>query len=235
MILLQEPALSHDIECPYIHGRQSRFEYFFAHDLSADELEVLLSSGWRKFGYYFFRPQCAGCTACIPIRIKTGEFTPSKDQQRNLKRNADIELRVVPLKYRDEIYDIYCEHTRFRFDKEPDSIEYFVQTFYSRSCPSMQSEFYLDGECVAVGFVDLSEKGLSSVYFIYRESVEKRGIGIFGMLKEIEYAKNIGLDFYYSGYYIEENARMNYKGRFYPAETMNWENGAWSERKRNNG
>jgi len=235
MILLQELELSQDIECPYIEGRLSRFQYFFAHDLSVDELEALLSSGWRKFGYYFFRPMCEDCNACIPIRIKVREFAPSKDQQRNLKRNADIEIRIVPLKYRDEIYDIYCEHTRFRFDKEPDSQEYFLQTFYSQSCPSRQTEFYLDGECVAVGFIDLSEKGLSSVYFIYRKSVEKRGMGIFGMLKEIEYAKNIGLDFYYSGYYIEENRRMNYKGRFYPSETMNWKNGGWSERKRHNG
>jgi leucyl-tRNA---protein transferase len=235
MILLQERMLSHDIECPYLQGYFSRFEYFFAYNLSTSELEAFLSSGWRKFGYYFFRPSCEFCNDCIPIRIKVKEFTASKDQQRNLKRNADIEMRVVPLKYRDEIYDIYCEHTKLRFDKEPDSQEYFLQTFYSLSCPSMQTEFYLDGECIAVGFVDLSDKGLSSVYFIYRASVEKRGMGIFGMLKEIEYSKNAGLDFYYSGYYIEENMRMKYKGRFYPAEMMDWENGEWSERKRNNG
>lgn len=228
MKLLRPIELSDESPCPYIDGINCRFRYFFASDLSAEELDVALSSGWRKFGLYYFQPSCE-CSSCVPLRVRAKDFTPSKDQRRIIAKNSDIVTKIAPLEFRDEIYDMYCEHSDVRFQKSSESKDIFIQSFFTPSCPSFLSEFYLDDTLVAVGFVDQSTHALSSVYFIYRAAMQSRGMGIFGMCTEIRMAAELGLDFYYSGYYIKQNARMNYKGRFRPHELFDGETGLWRQ------
>ena len=49
--------------------------------------------------------------------------------------------------------------------------------------------------------------------------------------KEIEFAKSLGLKYYYLGYYIENNKSMSYKNRFFPNEKYIWESGFWKKDK----
>ncbi|MFC1671337.1 arginyltransferase, partial [Spirochaetota bacterium] len=106
-------------------------------------------------------------------------------------------------------------------------IEDFMANFYSESCPSVQSEYYLKDQLIAVGFLDMSSKSLSSIYFIFKTAYEKYSLGTFGALKEIEYTSSLGLKYYYLGYYIENNQSMSYKNRFQPNEKYNWQNEKW--------
>lgn len=204
-----------------------RFEYFFAHNINERELDGLLNRGWRKFGEYYFRPSCGDCMRCIPIRILTQEFKPTKNQRRILRVCSDIEVRFRELQYRDEIFEIYRDHSMNRFGKESDPDE-FITAFYTPSCPALQSEYYRNGELVAVGFIDISSNSLSSVYFVYKTSIEQLKLGTYSILKEVEYAASLGMKYYYLGYYIEENRRMEYKGHFHPHEKYDWSNQRWN-------
>ena len=226
MILLSEPRLGLDGPCAYIDGLQWRFEYFFARALDEDELEVLLSRGWRKFGEYFFRPRCDGCSRCVPLRVRTADFSPTRSQRRILRADAPIEVRFSELSYRDEIFDVYRDHSMNRFGKESDPDD-FIASFYSPSCPGLQSEYYLDGKLIGAGFLDRSEVSLSSVYFVFRSGFEKFRLGSLSVMKEVEYALSLGLKYYYLGYYIAENRRMEYKGHFHPHETYDWAGATW--------
>jgi arginine-tRNA-protein transferase len=233
MISLSEQFTTNQSSCPYLHDRLCRFEIFYAVELSAAELDSLVASGWRTFGPQYFKPSC-DCRECIPVRVLAQKFIPSKSQRRLLRKNSDIETRIVPLEFRPEIYDIYADHSLSRFGKS-ESLDTFLEQFYLPSCPAMQSEFYLDGVCVAVGFINISANGVSSVYFIYRESVLDRGIGILSIIREIEFAREQGLEYYYPGYYIKENRHMNYKNRFHPNQYYSWEQGIWIDEANFNG
>jgi arginine-tRNA-protein transferase len=226
MLILQQPALSDPAPCPYIAGNTAVYEYFFALQLDGAELAVILGRGWRKFGLYYFRPACPGCAACIPIRVRTREFEPGKPFRRVLRKNGDVSVRFGPLSYRPEIYGMYLEHSRSRFGNETPEDE-FLFSFYRQSCPALQSEYYLDGKLMAVGFLDRGEDSLSSVYFIYRDGMGPRSPGTFSIIREIGYARELELPYYYLGYYVRQNSRMAYKGRFRPHETFSWEEGVW--------
>lgn len=226
MILLQEPRLSDFTPCSYIPDRMWRFEYFFAHGLDGRELDLLLQRGWRKFGEYYFRPDCGDCRRCIPIRILAQEFKPGKSQRRIAKKCGAIEVRFGELDYREEIFEIYRDHSLQRFGKESEE-EDFLASFYTQSCPALQSEYSCDGELIAVGFLDMSYEALSSVYYIYKTSHERFRLGTYSIIRETEYAASRGLKYYYLGYYIEENASMAYKGHFHPHEKYDWENRVW--------
>jgi arginine-tRNA-protein transferase len=228
MILHQTVKRSDISQCHYLPDRQWRFEYFYASGLSGEELGQLLEKGWRKFGLYFFRPVCPDCRACIPIRVLVDEFSPSRSQRRILRRNAGCEVRFGPLRYNDRIYEIYADHSENRFGREDAHPEEFMASFFTRSCPSLQSEYHVDNTLAGVGFIDRSTDALSSVYFIYDTEYEYLGLGTFSVIREIGYARDLGLKYYYLGYYIPECIKMAYKGRFRPFELYDWGKGRWS-------
>jgi arginyl-tRNA--protein-N-Asp/Glu arginylyltransferase len=201
--------------------------YFFASDVCAAELDLLLSTGWRKFGQYYFRPACPDCRECVPIRVPVAAFTSTKSQRRTMQRCAEISVRFAPLAYRDELYEVYSDHSLNRFGKETSPDE-FQQTFFEPSCPAMQSEYRHGNDVVGVGFIDISEKALSSVYFVFRPDASDLGLGTYSVIVEIAHARSIGLNYYYLGYYISGNRHMAYKARFRPHEIYDWETGRWS-------
>ena len=227
MILYQEPKLSEEIECAYLEDREMTFAYFFASSLDESDLDYFLSQGWRKFGVYYFRPNCKNCFKCEPLRVFTIDFLPSKSQRRILRKTEDVKVVFKPLEYRDEIFEIYKQHSVSRFQNKKTDMEKFKQSFYEESCVSVQSEFYKDGDLFAVGFLDISENGVSSVYFVYKDGFEYLSPGTLGILKEIEYAKSLGKKYYYLGYYVEGNKSMEYKNRFSPFEKYDWQEDAW--------
>lgn len=226
MILLQEPRYSMFSPCSYFPELMWRFIYLYADSVSGEELEQLLEIGFRKFGNYFFRPHCETCWRCVPLRIPVREFRPTKSQRRVAKICSGVEVRFRDLEYRDEIFEIYREHSLSRFGKESDKDE-FVASFYAGSCPGLQSEYFLDGKLAAVGFIDRSSESLSSVYFVYNTAYERYRLGTYSVIKEVEEAASLGLSYYYLGYYIEENHSMAYKGHFHPNDKYDWEGQRW--------
>ena len=228
MLRLYPTTVSQSTICPYFPDRPSRIEFFYAADLTKEEAEAHLSQGWRCFGLHYFRPVC-DCLACVSIRVPVQKFISSKSQRRVLRKNTDVEVKTGPLRYSDEVLDIYNEHSMTRFGKERESEEEFIAHFYTTSGPSAQSEFRIGGKLAGVGFLNLSEKGISSVYFVYRSGLEARSFGIFSMLAEIGIAKREGLEFYYPGYWIKEHPKMNYKGSLRPKQLYDRDTGLWHD------
>ncbi|MCP4163092.1 MAG: arginyltransferase [Deltaproteobacteria bacterium] len=223
--ILKEKEFSEEENCPYFPERKSRNEFMLATDLSGEEFNELLKNGWRRFGIYFFRPNCKYCNACIPIRIPVNKFMLSKSQRRVQKKNKDTKVIVRELSFHESLYDLYEDHSK-RFDQES-SRENFIQTFFHRSVPAIQTEYYVNEKLSGFGFIDIGKEGASSVYFVFGSEFSKLSIGTFGVIKEIEISKNSGLDYYYLGYYLEKNKHMKYKNSFKPYELYDWGKDIW--------
>lgn len=228
MLIQQKPTLSPPHDCEYLPGRQARTEYFLAQEVLPAELDLLLESGWRKFGYLFFRPACSGCRACVPLRIPVAHFVPSRSQRRTIRKGAALAVTFKQLELNPEIFDVFRDHGQSRFGQllAPDE---FVRSFYLTACPSIQSEYRLNDALVAAGFLDKSERALSSVYFAFRTAVADYRPGVLSVVSEIEYAASLGLDYYYLGYWIASNPHMAYKAAFRPHQLYDWENKLWRD------
>ena len=227
MQLLQIEKKSPPSPCHYIKGKYWQFRYFFASDLNERELENFLSRGWRKFGYYYFRPDCDDCRKCIPIRIDVNNFTPSKSQKRIINKNRDIHVNYTPLSYSDKIFELYKKHSLVRFNQDKTDKDDFITSFFMPSCPSFLSKYFFNNRLAGVGFLDKCDSGLSSVYFIFDTDYDKYSLGTYSVLSEIKHTSYLKKRYYYLGYYIEECPGMAYKGRFLPFELYNWDNREW--------
>lgn len=228
MVFLKEPQISEPVDCPYIEGEKFIQEYFYAYEVNERDYDEFLASGWRRFGLFFFRPACEGCCKCVPIRILCSRFKPTKSQRRILRKNEFTEVRLSPPRYSDEIFEIYRKHSWTKFGQESE-VARFKESFFTAAVPAAQSEYYIDGKLMAVGFIDISLNALSSVYFIYDPDYSSYSPGTFSVMKEMEMAYELGISYYNLGYWIKENRSMAYKGNFKPFQTYHWEDKVWRD------
>jgi len=227
VIYLRPPQLTESFECPYGKGTKAIYQDFVAIDIAKSDLDNLLAEGWRKFGPYFFVPSCHECTACIPIRLDLSRVILSQSQRRIIKKNLDLRVVSGPLNFRPEIFDLYMEFQRARFNKTENDVELFYQSFYLVSKYGNQIEYFDQERLVGVGFVDVTDTGMSSVYFFWKPQEYKRSLGIFSILREIEFAQDLQLKFYYLGYALEGLPSMSYKFQFKPHQLYNWKLRQW--------
>lgn len=214
--------------CPYLPHRQASYEIFWADSVPPEALGQWLSEGWRHFGTFFFRTACPGCQACWSLRVAANQLTPSESQRRLLKKNAELEFRTVPTVYNPEYYELWAHHSQKRFQKFPTEVE-FVESFFSPASPeaSFLTEYRHQGRLAGLGFADVTPQGLNSIYFVFHEDFSKRSLGIYSVLRECQLAAEWGLTWYYLGFWVQGNATMAYKGRFFPRQILS--EGVWND------
>ena len=221
--------MAESVDCPYLPGRKFTQEFFLAVEVDEKEFSGLLENGWRKFGYYFFRPVCRECSECIPIRILTSRFQYTKSMKKVFRKNLSLEITIGRNDFSEERYQIFKKHSEVRFNTSLNSRS-FKEDFCISAVPTVFMDYRDNGKLVAVGVIDISTDALSSVYFAFDPDYSGRSPGIFSMLVEIETAKNMDKKYYYPGYYIKDNKSMSYKGRFRPHEYLDWETMCWKEK-----
>ena len=228
MKMLSEPKRAAPIDCPYLPDRLFVQDYFFATDLDHHEFGVLLATGWRRFGSFFFRPSCPGCRRCIPLRIDVRKLEPTRSQRRVLSRGREIRMEAVPPAPSDEAWRVYEAHSAGQFDHKADR-EGFNKTFFEKAVPALQTEYRLEGELIGLGFLDVAHEGMSSVYFAFDPRWSRYSPGVLSVLREAELAQRKGLRWYYLGYWISGCSSMDYKARFAPHQLYNWELKTWMD------
>ncbi|KAK8247560.1 arginine-tRNA-protein transferase [Phyllosticta capitalensis] len=88
--------------------------------------------------------------------------------------------------------------------------------------------YRLDGRLIAMAVLDLLPHAVSGVYFIYHSDFEKYSFGKISALREASLAKELGLQYYYMGFYIHSCKKMRYKGDYRPQFVLDPETYQWN-------
>lgn len=212
--------------CPYFHdGRETTLDVIRPSLEQLLHFHDLLPLGFRRSGGVFYMNKCSTCQECISIRVELAQFKPSKSQRRTLRLNKDIEVVVRHFSERGEAepqekFDLFRKYMLGKHDNH-ESAEY--QEFYSlhHGYPFTSELYYYTGRrLVAVSIIDEARDALSSNYFYYDPDLLDRRLGIFSIMKEIEYAQARGKTFYYLGFYIENCQKMSYKKYIRPNQIL---------------
>lgn len=211
----------------FVHGEAD-------HDrLHKADFDRLMAEGWRNFGCKFFRYSLAVndddiFLHVIPLRVRLSDLKLSHSQKRVLKKNGDFQITIEPVNITDEVVDLFFRH-RERFTEYPPENIYVYLSDDPANRPVEGKQFNVrdgSGKLLAVGITNVGEECLSAVYSCFEPAEKSRSLGIFLMLKEIEYAQFLGMSYYYHGYAYDKPSYYDYKKRFTALEAFDWK-GKW--------
>ena len=217
--------------CPYLDGKTERKVFTELKGPHAEHLnEALGRIGFRRSQTVAYRPSCAGCQACVSVRVVADEFRPSSSQKRILKRNSDLVGTECRPWATDEQFDLL---RRYLSRRHPDGgmssmeemdyadmVEHTPVSSYVLEYrePSRGGE---PGRLVGACLMDRQADGLSMIYSFFDPEHESRsGLGNYIILDHIRRAATEGLPFVYLGYWVKGSGRMEYKVRYKPLETL---------------
>ena len=226
--------------CPYLAGRVER--HVFAEVAGADAVDsydVLARAGFRRSHRVAYRPSCAGCSACVPVRVVADWFQPGRSQRRVARANADLSAVVQAPAATAEQFRLFARYQRSRhgdgemarmgFDDYRAMIEdtavgtAVVEFRISDSAPNGLDG--ADGRLMGACLFDRLSDGLSAVYSFFEPDEAERGLGTYAVLWLIEQAVRERRRNVYLGYWIADSRKMAYKARFQPLERLS--GGIW--------
>jgi arginine-tRNA-protein transferase len=118
-------GISHNV-CSYLSDRFHHLYYFTKNKMSAKEYKVLLDQGFRRAGFYVYRPFCLNCLECKVLRVPINTFKKSKSQKHVWNKLIDhisykiqapeFDLIKLSLYYKYKFY----VHKNSLFDEVPE-------------------------------------------------------------------------------------------------------------------
>jgi leucyl-tRNA---protein transferase len=223
--------LGEEHTCGYLDGRLARSVYVDPNlTMSPQIYSALAYRGFRRSGDLVYRPQCRGCTACIPVRLDAKRFQPDRSQRRNLLRNRDV--RAVPTApvFNEVHYQLFTRYQESRHAgggmtgmSRRDYMGFLASTW-----SFSQFVEFRDGneKLLGVAVMDRLHDGLSAVYTFFDPDESDRGVGTHAVLWQVSEVRRLGLPWLYLGYWIAESRKMSYKSRFRPLQALlgeDWE------------
>ncbi len=210
--------------CSYLPARFSRSQVATpSHVINGYVYSELVRLGFRRSGLFVYRPHCDACNACTPVRVPVGKFAPNRTQRRIKKRYAEMDIRIVPMRFQHDHYSLYLAYQKLRHPgggMDQDSHEQYRHFLLQSNVDTMLVEFREDDQLRMVSIVDRLSDGLSSVYTFYDPTVDGASYGTFNILWQIETATKLLLPYVYLGYWIDQSPKMAYKRNFKPMEGL---------------
>jgi arginine-tRNA-protein transferase len=168
------------------------------------------------------------------VRILCNDFRARRTDKRNLKTNEDLQVDFQQARYSEEYFALYCKYLNARHpnggmdNPDPEDFSRFLLNPWGET---MFVEVRLKGEVIAVAVTDATSDGLSAVYTFFDPDCDKRALGKFCILQQIELCKAMAYPYLYLGYWVDGCQKMQYKTDFHPQEHFDGHNWRLLERQ----
>ncbi len=206
-------------DCPYLENLEWVSYMFRVDAIKSGIYEKLIDNGFRRSGHFFYKNKCPNCKACVSIRIKVAEFSLSRSQKRIWKKNQDLRIVQHPVEFEAEGYELYRQYSLWKHKSE--TCEENYQDFLIASAVDTTMMRYYDGDTLAgIGWIDVLDNSLSSVYFAFSPDYAKRSLGVYSALREIELSKEMGKSYLHMGFWVRDCQTMAYKTQFRPHQFL---------------
>ena len=208
--------------CSYLAGREATTVFVDPGYPKSPALYTALSRiGFRRSGAHIYRPACARCNACVPVRIPVARFHSRRIHRRIRAANRDLACRVRPARFDAEHFALYRRYISARHagsDMDDPSPGQYRDFLISAWCDSLFFEYSLGTTVVAVSVIDRLTDAYSCVYTFFDPAHERRSLGTYAILHAIDAARRNALQWLYLGYYIADSPKMRYKADYRPQE-----------------
>ncbi len=201
--------------------------------IQPEELDDYLEKGWFRMGQMIFTCHILcfnnDVYSTIWMRLDLENFAFKRRMRKILNRNN----RLFRVEIGDPIFEgdrqaLYQKHKkRFEgyipgtlreslFGLEEDNI------YYTR-----EIAVYDQDRLIAISYFDIGANSMASIMGLFDPDYEKYSLGMYTMIKEVEYGIDHNLKYYYPGYVVPGYKKFDYKLRigemdFYDVSTRSW-------------
>ncbi len=212
--------------CSYLDNHRTRMAYKYIDNPSMELNQSLVERGWRRFGNYYSRPQCAHCNACLNLRIDVKNHTFSRSAKRVFKKAEGIRYVIQSPTMSSEhlaLYDKYHRHMEQKrgwqyYHLKPQS---YHELYVAGANQFGKEVLYFSGnQLIGVDLIDFLDNGISSIYFYYDPDYAYLSLGKLSIYEQILLAKEYGLEWIYLGYYVKNCQSLAYKAQYAPYEIL---------------
>ncbi len=211
-------------DCSYLPDRQARTLFLDPREtVNQNTYSELAQIGFRRSGSHLYRPHCASCQQCIPVRIPVAEFKPHRRHRRVGRINNDLEYVVRNCEFDQSVYQLYEKYIGARHrdgDMYPPSPEQFRSFLLCHWSNSFFGCLYQSDKLLAVAVTDQLENGLSAIYTFFDPAHSNRSLGVYSIMQQIEKCQRDNLRHLYLGYWIPGADKMQYKEDYRPLEIL---------------
>lgn len=215
-----------EMPCAYLDDRRARMQYKYIKGASPVLSTALTHRGWRRFGEYYSRPQCNGCTACLSLRIDAQNYQFSRNDKRTLKRNHQTQVYMRPPSVTVEHLELYNKYHSFQEEQKGwrhytlSQQSYYELYVAGHGSFGKEILYFVDGKLAAVDLVDILEDGISSIYCFYDPELPRLSLGRYSLYQQILYCQAKKLRWIYIGYYVPKCPSLSYKALYKPYEIL---------------
>lgn len=211
-------------------------QMMYPQNLTPPDLDHYLSKGWFRSSSLLCRTSLIciehDVYSVINIRLSLQNgFKFKKRLRKILSRNDSIFRVEYGFARVDSQREWLYQQNRHRFKGFVfDTLELYLYSdnLNQSLFDTREVAIYHEEELVAVSYFDLGETSVASINCLHNEAYGKYSLGIYTMLKEIEYGLDSGKTFYYPGYVLRGEQSFDYKLRLGAFEYYDWF-GDWKE------
>jgi arginine-tRNA-protein transferase len=191
--------------------------------VTPEQLDALLGAGMRRAGVFLYHAACSHCSACEPSRVDVDRFEWTRSWRR-IRNRGDrlLEVSLAPASTTPEklaLFNLHRAERDLASEETPYGIDDYESFLVETCCEhTLEMQFRLSGELIAVSVIDCGEKSVSAVYTYFNPEYSKLSPGTYAILKQIEFCQSTKRQFVYLGMYVAANRHLSYKGRFRPQQ-----------------
>ena len=189
----------------------------FPRKLTHTRYDQYLASGWFRGSVMLYKMDLlcidARVYSVVNIRLDLRKHTLSKSQ-RKIKRKVEKRFTVAigPAKISQSRQRLYTAHkVRFKGFIHDTLDEYLHAGFHSTVFDTQEVCVYDGDRLIAVSFFDLGDRSMASLLALYDEEYSEYSLGMYTMLKEVEFGQHTGRKWYYPGYVLDLPSAFDYK------------------------
>ena len=212
------------------------YNSFRPEELTGSDLDKLLALGWYRMHQTIFTTSHVGLEEVYRVhwlRYSLNEIQSHASHRKIRKRNKEVHFTIEDFTFirpdHVELHQRYYDSIEFEGAMSIEEClfgeERVSGNIYTTKCISV----FEGNQLIAGGYFDVGDYAAASILHFFDPLYKRNSLGKFLILLTIDYLKLNGYKFYYPGYVVEGNPKMNYKlflgkeeAQYFDPETVTW-------------